>query len=167
MNASTVMLRGVAIVGFAISLLVAIASCIGLAASFVKPALDLQELYRISSLTRKGSFLFLGGYLIVGFVIPNPPAAGVSVKKASSWEQRVLMIIGIVCFLLIMFSPYTYVYPEAGGWITKSKAGTFSILSDVAREYLWRDVRTSSAIPLCLSLSAIALIRQFARQTPQ
>jgi uncharacterized membrane protein len=164
MNTSTDILRRALIVGSTISLLVVIASCIGLAASFVKPALDLHELYRISSVARTASFWFLGSYLVAGFAIPNPPAAGMRAKKTSSWEQRVLMIIGIVCFLLIMFSPHTYVYPEAGGWVTKSKAGTFSISSDVAREYLWRGARVSSAIPLCLSLSVIAFSRKFARQ---
>jgi hypothetical protein len=147
-----------------ISLLVAIAGCIGLAASFVKPTLDLHELYRISSLARTAGFWFLGIYLIAGFAFPNPPAARMNAKKAASWGQSVLMIIGVVCFLLIMFSPHTYVYPEVGGWVTKSKAGTFSISSDVAKEYLWRAVRMWSAIPLCLSLSVIAFTRRFLRQ---
>jgi len=167
MNTSTDILRRALIVGSTISLLVVIASCIGLVASFVKPALDLHELYRISSLARTASFWFLGSYLVAGFAFPNSAGTRMKATKTPSWEQSVLMIIGVVCFLLIMFSSHTYVYPEAGGWITKSKAGTFSISSEVAKLYLWRSVRMSSAILLCLSLSVIAFTRKFARQAPR
>jgi hypothetical protein len=161
MKASSDILRRSLIVGSTISLLVAIASCIGLAAPFIKPTLDLHELYRISSLTRTAGFCFLGSYLVAGFAFPNEAAASV---KTSSLEPRVLKIIFVVCFLVIVFSPHTYVYPEAIGWVTKSKAGTFSVSSDVAREYLWRAVRMWSAIPLCLSLSVIAFARGFSLQ---
>jgi len=158
MNASSDILRRSLIVGSAISLLVAIASVMGLAASFIKPTLDLHSLYRMSSLTRTAGFCFLGGYLVAGFAFPNEAAASV---KTSSLEPRILKIIFAACLLVTVFSPHTYVYPEAIGWVTKSKAGTFSVSSDVAREYLWRAVRISSAILLCTSLSVIAFARKF------
>ena len=164
MNTSIGIVRRALIVGSIISLLVTIVSCIGLAASFVKPTLDLHQLHRISSLARTAGFWLLGIYVIAGFAFPNQTVAGMNAKRTSSWEQRALVIIGVGCFLLIIFSPHTYVYPEAEGWVTKSKAGTFSISSDVAKEYLWRTVRMWSAIPLCLSLSVIAFTRRFLRQ---
>lgn len=161
------MLRRALGVGSMIALPFAIASCVGLAASFVKPAVDLHELYRISNLARTTSFWFLGGYLIAGFAFPNFARPRMNAKKPSSWEHSALMIISILCFLIIMFSPHTYVYAEAGGWITKSKAGTFPISSEMANVYLWRSVRMSSAILLCLSLAVINFKRNFARQGPQ
>jgi hypothetical protein len=121
MNASTDMLRRVVTVGFAISLLVAIAGCTGLAASFIKPTLDLHALYRIASLTRTAGFCLLGSYLISGFAFLGAAPTLTNVM-VSGWTSRVLKIICVVCFLLVMFSPHTYVYPEAGGWVTKSKA---------------------------------------------
>ena len=164
-NASTDKLRLAVTLAFAISVLVAIASCIGLAASFIQPPLDLHELYRIANWTRTAGFWFLGSYLIAGFTFLG--AAGTSTTvKTSDWESRGLKVIFMVCFLVVMFSPHTYVYPEAAGWITKSKAGTFSISSDVAKEYLWRAVRMWSAIPLSLSLLVIAFTREFTRQAP-
>lgn len=163
MKASTDTLRRAVAVGSTISLLVAIASCVGLAASFIKPNLALPELYRVASSTRTAGFCFLGSYLISGFAFLGAAPTGMNVK-ASSWESRVLKVVCSVCFLLIVFSPHTYVYPDAGGWITKSKAGTFSIPSGVAKEYLWRAVRMWSAIPLCGSLYVITFARQFARK---
>ena len=165
MNASSDNLRRALIVGLIISLLVAIASSIGLAASFVQPSLDLHELYRVSGLTRTAGFCFLGIYLIAGFAFPKPVVARMNPKKAARWEQMVQMIVGLICFLLIVISPHGYVYPEAEGWVTKSKAGTFSISSDVAKEYLWRGVRMWSAIPFYLSLSAAAFMRKFSRRS--
>ena len=164
MNFSSGILRRALIVGSMISLLVTIASCIGLAASFVRPTLDLHRLHRISTFARTTGFWLLGIYLIAGFASPNQAVAGMNAKRTSSWEQSVLVIIGVLCFLLIILSSHTYVYPEAAGWVTKSKAGTFSISSDLAKEYLWRGVRMWSAIPLCLSLSVIAFTRRFLRQ---
>jgi uncharacterized membrane protein len=164
MNASSDMLRRAVAVGSAISLLVAIASCVGLAASFIQPDLGLPKLYRIASLTRSVGFCFLGSYLVAGLAFPKLATMRVNAKTTSTWERSVLVIIGVVCCLLVMFSPHTYVYPDAGGWITKSKAGTFSITSGVAKEYLWRAVRMWSAIPLCGSLYVITFARQFARK---
>jgi hypothetical protein len=164
MNSSNDILRRALIVGSTISLLVAIASCIGLAASFIKPSLDLHELYRISNTSRTAGFYFLGDYLIAGFAFLGVSSAPPTVST-QGWESRVLNLICAVCFLFIVFSPHTYVYPEAAGWVTKSKAGTFSISSDLAKEYLWRAVRMWSAIPLCLSLSAVAFTRKSAWQT--
>ena len=161
MNASSNTLRRARIAGFAIALLVAIASCFGLAASFLKPSIGLFELYRIASFTRTAGFWFLGGYLISGFAFLGaaPKCADV---KIPSWESRGLKIVCAICFLIIVFSPHTYVYPEVRGWVTKTKVGAFSISSDVAREYLWRAVRMWSAIPLCPSLAALAFLRRFA-----
>jgi hypothetical protein len=82
-------------------------------------------------------------------------------------ESKGLNIICFICFLVIIFSPHTYVYPQGGGWITKTKAGTFSISSDMAIQYLWRALRMWSAIPLCLSISAAAFTWRFVRPTSQ
>jgi hypothetical protein len=60
MNAPINILRRGLMVGSAISLLFAIAGCIGLAASFIKPALGIIELYRIANLTRTAGFCVLG-----------------------------------------------------------------------------------------------------------
>lgn len=164
MNTSSDTLRRALIVGSILSLLVAIASSIGLAASFVQPALDLHKHYRISTLTRTISFCFLASYIAAGFAFPNKAAAHESVKVSNRGSTALKIVCG-ACFLLIMLSPYTYVYPQLDGWVTKSKAGTFSISSDVAREYLWRDVRMSSAIPFCLSLSAAGFMRKISRRS--
>jgi len=151
---------------FAISLLVAIASCIGLAASFIKPILDMHELYRIASWTRTAGSWFLGSYLIAALAFLG--TFGTSTKvKITDWESRGLKVIFMACFLIVMFSPHTYVYPQAAGWITKSKAGTFDISSDLAKEYLWRAVRMWSAIPLSATLLVIAFTREFERQARQ
>jgi hypothetical protein len=163
-NASSDALRRALIVGSILSLLVAIASSIGLAASFVQPTLDLHKLHRISTLTRTIGFCFLAIYIAAGFAFPNNAAVREKVK-ASNWGSTALKTVCGACFLLIIFSPYTYVYPQADGWVTKSKAGTFTISSEVAREYLWRDVRTWSAIPFCLSLSAAAFMQKFSRRS--
>src|SRR5229473_2115516 len=123
-DASTHKLRRALSLAFAISLLVAIASCIGLAASFIKPILDLHKLYRIASWTRTAGSWFLGSYLIAALAFLG--AFGTSTKvKITDWESRGLKVIFMARFLIVMFSPQTYVYPQAAGWITKSKAGTF------------------------------------------
>jgi hypothetical protein len=162
--ASSDKLRHGLIVGSILSLLVAIASSIGLAASIVQPALDLHELYRLSTLTRTIGFCFLASYVVAGFAFPNKIARQRE-RKSLKLDSTALKIICGACFLLIMLSPYTYVYPQADRWITKSKAGTFSVSSEVAREYLWRDVRTWSAIPFCLSFSAATFMRKFSRRS--
>jgi hypothetical protein len=166
MNASTDILRRAAAAAFVIAVLVALASCLGLAISFVKPTLELHKLYRVSSLARTAGFWFLGSYVVAGFAFLGAPSSPTNVKTRS-WESRALNILCGVCFLLIVLSPHTYVYPEAAGWVTKSKAGTFSISSDVAKEYLWRAVRMWSAIPLCLSLMIISFTREVMRRPRQ
>ena len=163
MSASPDALRRILIGGAAISLPVAVAACVGLAASFIQPTLDLRELYRIATLTRGAGFFFLGGYLISGFAFLGAAPAGTDLTMSGRW-WRVVKAACAICFLLILLSPHTYVYPDAGGWITKSKAGAFNIPSGTAKEYLWRAVRMWSAIPLCGSLYAITFARQFARR---
>jgi hypothetical protein len=164
MKASDNTLRRVLIAGSAISLLVAVASCVGLAASFIQPALETHDLYSAATFTREAGFFLLGGYLVSGFAFLGaaPQRADVSM---SGWSWRVLKVICALCFVLILLGPHTYVYPEAGEWITKSKAGTSNISSGMAREYLWRAVRMWSAIPLCGSLYVIVFARQFVRRT--
>ena len=162
MNASTTILRRALIVASRISVLVAIASCIGVAGSFIRPTLDLHYLYRISTLTRTAGFCLLGVYIVAGFAFPNK-AARMSVK-ASDWASTVLKIICGICILLVVLSPHTYIYPAASGWTTKSKAGTFSVSNEIAKEYLWRSVRMWSAIPLSIALLMIDFTRRFLRQ---
>jgi len=164
-NPSTGIFRRVLIAVSIVSSLVAIASCIGLAASFLKPSMGLFELYRTASLMRTAGFWFLGIYLISGFALLSAAPKSANLK-VSSWESRGLKIICVICFLIIILSPYTYVYPNAGAWVTKSKAGTFSISNDVAAEYLWRTVRMWSAIPLCGSLFVISFVRDLVRRAP-
>jgi hypothetical protein len=163
MSASVATLRRILIAGSAVSLTVAVVACVGLAASFIQPTLDLRELYRIASLTREVGFFFLGSYLISGFAFLGAAPTGADVAM-SGWWWRVVKTICALCFVLILLSPHTYVYPNAGGWITKSKAGAFNIPSGTAREYLWRAVRMWSAIPLCGSLYVITFTRQFVRR---
>ena len=165
LSVSTATFRRALIVASTISALVAVASCIGLAASFIRPSLDLYELSRISTLIRTAGFCFLGIYIVAGFAFPNEAAAPTN-AKASSWPSTILKIICGACFLVVVLSPHTYVYPEPAGWVTKSKAGTFGISSDVAREYLWRAVRMWSAIPLSLALITIDFTRKFVRRFP-
>jgi hypothetical protein len=161
---STDNLRRALLAASAISLPIVIASCIGVAASFIQPTLDLLDLYRVASLTRTAGFCFLVGYLISGFAFLSavPPRADMNM---SGWWWRLLTIVCALCFLLILLSPHTYVYPSSGGWITKSKAGTFSVSSELAKEYLWRAVRMWSVIPLCGSLYVITFTSQFGRPT--
>ncbi len=164
MTASSDALRRALIVGSILSLLVAIASFVGLAASFVQPTLDLHKLHRVSTLTRTIGFCFLAMFIAAGFAFPSKAAVRERVKT-SNWGSTTLKIVCGACFLLVMLSPYTYVYPHADGWVTKSKAGAFTISTEVAREYLWRDVRTWSAIPFCLSLSAAGFMRKASRRS--
>jgi hypothetical protein len=166
MTASKDTLRRLATLALVVSLLVAIASCVGLLASFVEPALELSHLYWISTLTREIGFCMLAAYIIAGFALPTK-ADPRATANMSGWTSKALSIIVLGCFVIIIFSPHTYVYPQAGGWITKSKAGTFSISADIARHYLWRAVRMWSAIPFGVSLAAMAFMWKLARQAPQ
>ncbi len=166
MSISIDTLRRLATLGLVASLLVAAASCVGLLASFVKPTLELPHLYRISTLTREIGFGMLAAYIVAGFALPTTVEARAT-AKISNWKSKALSIIVLGCFVIIIFSPHTYVYPQAGGWVTKSKAGTFSISADIAKHYLWRAVRMWSAIPFCLSLAIMAFTWRLARQTPQ
>jgi len=148
-------------VGLAIALLVVILSFMGLMSSFVKPLLELPDLHRIADLTRRAGFCILLGYLAVGFVLT---AAHVPMRvRIKSWERNALNMILALCFLVIILSPYSYVYPEANGWVTKSKSGTFKISEEKAKDYLWRDVRMWSTIPLGLSLLVIFFVRDIGR----
>ena len=165
MTVSEHMPRRFATVGFGV---VAIASCFGLLASFVAPMLDLRQLYRMSVLTREIGFCVLAAYIVAGFALPPTTIAAASgTEKMSSWKSKAVNSIVLGCFLVVVFSPHTYVYPQAGGWITKSKAGTFNISSDVARQYLWRALRMWSTISFCLSFSAIGFPWKLARRAPK
>jgi len=166
MTISNDTLRRLGTLGLIGSLLVAAPSCAGLLASFVEPTLELPQLYRISTLTREVGFCMLAAYIVAGFALPKQVDARAT-PKISNWKSKALSIIVLGCFVIIIFSPHTYVYPQAGGWITKSKAGTFSISADVAKHYLWRAVRMWSAILFCLSLAAIAFTWRLARQARQ
>jgi hypothetical protein len=162
MSSSSAFLRRALIVASTISVLVVFASCIGVAGSFIRPTLGLHQLYRISTLTRTAGFCFLATYIVAGFAFPSKAAR--TSLRASDWVSRVLKIICGTCILLVMLSPHTYIYPAAAGWITKSKAGTFGVSDDVAREYLWRAVRMWSSIPLGIALLVIDFTRRFLRQ---
>lgn len=162
MNVSPAILRRALIVASTISVLVAFASCIGVAGSFIRPILDLHRLYRIATLTRTASFCFLAAYIVAGFAFPSGAAAR-SRPQASSWASTVLKVLCGACFLFVVLSPHTYIYPDSSGWITKSKAGVFSVSNSVAREYLWRDLRVSSSIALGVALLVINFTLRFLR----
>lgn len=162
MGSSDAIFRRALVLATTMSGLVVFASCVGVAVSFIKPTMGLPQLYRISSLTRTIGFCFLAIYIIAGFAFSREAAR--TTVKPSDWVSRALTISCATCILLVVLSPHTYIYPAESGWITRSKAGTFSVSNDVAREYLWRAVRMWSAIPLGIGLLVIDFTRKFGRQ---
>lgn len=163
MNPSASILRRALIVASSMSVLVLLAGCTGIAGSFLRPTMDLNQLYRIATFTRTASFCFLAAYIIAGFAFPSEANAR-SRPRATSWASTTLKVLCGACFLLVVLSPHTYIYPDSSGWITKSKAGVFSVSTNVAREYLWRDVRVSSSIALAIAMLVIDFTRRFLRQ---
>jgi hypothetical protein len=84
MSISRDTLRRLGTLGLLVSLLVAIASCVGLLASFLEPTLELPHLYRISTLTREIGFCMLAAYIVAGFALPTRVEARAT-AKISNW----------------------------------------------------------------------------------
>jgi hypothetical protein len=151
MNPDARRLWQVSTLALTISVLCAAAAFGGLLCSIVKPNVDLHALYYLDRAWGRAGIVLLVLYFILGLAIDSLYKSVPDIRaqtKFSSRHMQVLKISAAFCVLLVILSPFLYVYPSGSGWITASKVSTIAVTETVAREYLWRGIRMWSGIVL-------------------
>lgn len=149
MNLDVRRLRPFSVLALTISISCAAAAFAGLLSSILKPKVELKIVYDVFRVCGKAGIVLLVFYgivsLVVDFLYRSLPEVRVK-TKLSSQQLLILKISAVLCFLLVILSPYLYVYPSDSGWVTVSKVSTTAVTEGVAREYLWRGIRMWCAI---------------------
>lgn len=149
MNPDLRRLRQVSALTLTVSVLCVATAFGGLLSSLVKPNVDLHVLYYLDRAWGRAGIVLLVLYFMLGsaidFLYKSVPDIRAQ-TKFSDRQMQVLKISAVLCVLLVILSPFLYVYPSGSGWVTASKVSTVAVTEAVAREYLWRGIRMWSGI---------------------
>jgi hypothetical protein len=149
MNLDLRRVQQVSALALTVSVLCAAGAFGGLLCSFLKPRVELQLVYHVWTVWGKASIALIVFYGILGLVIDFIYKSVPEIRaqtKLSNRQSLILKVGSVSCLLLVILSPYLYVYPSGSGWVTATKVSTTGVTEAVAREYLWRGIRMWSGI---------------------
>ncbi len=128
--------------------------------SFRMPPVRLADLYRWSTVsTPTGIGAILVG-VVVGFFFLwlSEPFIGVNRKAEVALKQpplagKVIYAAMLALTLTCMIPSFRYVHPERNRWIATGKSKPVEIPAELARIYMWRNVRMDAVFVLAAAFS--------------
>jgi hypothetical protein len=133
---------------------------IALLVSFVEPEWDAMRLLEMSSIAFRvglaSIFVAIGAGAGLSYLVRSKGELTSRFEKESARYRAALKVVGATAALLMavtLIQGFAFVKLSSGKWISTGRAGSREISEIVAREYIWRLIRSSSLFLLASSFA--------------